>query len=201
MGYTNPADAAMPYLDKIPGTITPYYDPYVNSGRDSLGTLQEQYNKLIQNPGAMLNSFGQGYDQSPGYNLEYNQGMNAINNAAASGGFLGTSGHQEQAGALASGLAGQDFYKYLSHILGLYGQGLEGEGQLNQQGYNASTGLAENLGSNLSQQGNLAYQGQANENASRSNLIKSLIEGGVGLLTAAPTGGTSLLGTAAKAIF
>jgi len=36
LGYTNPADSAQPTLNQIPSTITPYYQPYVNSGNNLL---------------------------------------------------------------------------------------------------------------------------------------------------------------------
>jgi len=31
--YSNPADAAMPYLEQVPGYVDQYYNPYINMGQ------------------------------------------------------------------------------------------------------------------------------------------------------------------------
>src|ERR1700751_3520310 len=108
MGYTNPADKAMPYLDQIPDTIKPYYQPYIDAGQQSLSSLMGQYNTLLSNPGAIMNMAGGGFQQSPGYQFQMNQAINAANNAAASGGMAGTPYHQQNAAGMASNLANQD---------------------------------------------------------------------------------------------
>lgn len=160
----NPADMAMPYLNQIPGTLKPYYSPYINAGKNSLTQLQGQYNQLLSNPGSLFSQFGEGYEPSPGYQFNFDQAMNASNNAAAAGGLLGTPGHQQQSATLASNLANQDFHNYIAEILQLYGLGLHGEEDISHMGYGASNELANSLGNNLLNQGNLAFQGQANQN-------------------------------------
>src|SRR5689334_20220257 len=113
MAYNNPADSAMPYLEKVPGTITPYYQPYIDQGQNSLSTLMNQYNTLINNPAAVMQMAGSGYQQSPGYQYEYDSAMNAQNSAAAAGGMLGTPYHQENAANTAADVANQDYQQYL----------------------------------------------------------------------------------------
>lgn len=178
---TNPADVAMPYLNKIPGTVKPYYDPYINAGNQSLSSLMGQYGNLINDPGALMNKMASGYQQSPGYQFNYNQGMNAVNNAAAAGGMLGTPSHQMDAGKMASNLANQDYNNYLGNVLGMYKTGLGGMGDVTHLGYGASNDLASILSSNLMNQAGLAFQGQANQNQSSNDLIGALtkIAGGV----------------------
>lgn len=61
----------------------------------------------------------------------------------------------------------------------LYGAGLSGLGNMNQMGYNASTGLAGNLANILQQQGMNAYAGQINQNESQGGNWGSLM-GGIG---------------------
>lgn len=186
MAYTNPADAAMPYLEEIPGTITPYYQPYIDSGNQALQTLMQQYMALIQNPGSTMNNMGSGYQQSPGYQYDMNAAMNASNSAAAAGGMLGTDAHQTQSATMAADIANQDYWNYMNHVLGLYGQGMSGMQGINQMGYGASNELAQSLANVLMTQGGLAYAGQNNQNmanAQKSNWIAQMASALAGGLT------------------
>jgi hypothetical protein len=185
--YSNPADAAQPYLDQVPDTLKPYYDPYINAGQNALSTLMGQYQTLLNDPNKIMNQIGSGYQQSPGYQFQYNQGMNAINNAAAAGGQLGNNAHQLQAGGMATNLANQDFYNYLSQALGLYGKGLSGTEGINQMGYGASNELAQSLANNMTNQGNLAYAGQQNQNQANSDAYSARM-GLYGSIPGAATG-------------
>jgi len=177
--HNNPADAAKPYYDQIPGAVKPYYDPYVQAGQGQIPKLSEQFNQLMQNPSEMMNRFGQGYQQSPGYQFQMDQSQRAIQNAMASGGMTGTPQHELGAGQAAGQLANQDYYNYLNHVMSMYGQGLSGGQDMMHQGYNASSSLADILGSNLAQQGNMAYQGQAGENSADSQGMSNIF-GGLG---------------------
>jgi hypothetical protein len=180
--FNNPADSGMKYLDQIPGTISPYYQPYVNAGQNSLSTLMNQYNTLLTNPGQTMNMLGSGFQQSPGYQFQMNQGMNAANSAAAAGGMLGTGAHQVNSANIASNLANQDYYNYLNKTLGLYGQGLSGTEGLNQMGYGASNELAQSLAGNLMNQAGMAYSGTQNQNQANADQYGRLMGliGGIG---------------------
>jgi hypothetical protein len=112
--------------------------------------------------------------------------MNAANAAAAAGGYLGNNQHQMNSASMASNLANQDFYNYLSKIMSLYGNGISGYEGINQIGYNASNELANSLGNNLMNQGNLAYAGAQNQNQSNSDLFNSLIGLGTTLISKIP---------------
>lgn len=163
--YNNPADAAQPYFDQIPGTISPYYQPYINAGQGAMSSLQDQYGQLVNDPAAKLNSIGQGYQQSPGYQFKVDQATKAANQAAAAGGMLGSPMEQQQLASTVTGLADQDYYNWMNQALGLYGSGLSGYQGLNQMGYGASNELAQSLANALMSQGQLAYTGAANQNA------------------------------------
>lgn len=205
-GGHDPYDAAKGYFDKIPGQISPYFNPYINAGHDALGKLQgqygtmmgqyqgvqNQYNDLMNDPAATYNWLGSGYQKSPGFDWQMNQGMNAANNAAASGGMQGSPQHQQQASTMATGLANQDFQNYMNRVSGMYGMGLQGNANMfntglqgmqgiNQMGYNASDSLAGALGSNLMNQGNLAFSGAAAKNQSKGSGWGDLL-GGLGTL-------------------
>lgn len=181
----NPYDSASSYYNQIPGNISPYFNPYIQAGQSAMGQLQGQYGNLLSNPMQMYNSVASGYHQSPGFQWQLGQGTNAINNAAAAGGMLGSPQHQQQAGQMATGLANQDYYNYLNGALGsaqgMYGMGLEGLQGINTMGYNASDQLAGGLANSLMNQGNLAFSGQAAQNQSQGQAWGNLF-GGLGAI-------------------
>jgi len=177
-GGEDPSREANRYYDQIEGKTKPYYDPYINAGRSSLDDLMKQYGMLMSDPGSLLSKLGAGYKESPGYQFERNQGLTGINNAAAAGGFLGTMGHQQNAGELSTQLANKDFGDYMRQALGLYGTGLQGKQGINEMGFNASTGFAGNLADILAQKGGIAAQSAMNKNKGWQDLLSSLISGG-----------------------
>lgn len=162
--WSNPYNKSMDYLNQIPGTVTPYYNPYIQAGGRSLNTLENTYNQLLQNPGQTMNQIGSGFQASPGYQYNVEQATNAANQAAAAGGMLGTPEEQQQLAGTVSGLANQDYYNYLNNALGLYGQGLSGMQGINQMGYNASDQLARTLKDVLESQSKASMAQQYAEN-------------------------------------
>jgi hypothetical protein len=174
---TNPAKSANKYLDKIYGQINPMLQPYANAGTNVLGNFNSQLMEMLKNPGDIIKRLGSGYQESPGYKWDLKQGEEAINNAAASSGMLGTPQHQVQSSQLASNLASKDFDTYLNHILGLFGGGLQGEQGEISQGYNASNDLAQALSSILGTKAQYAYGGQAAKNAGKTNAFESIGSG------------------------
>lgn len=188
-GGKNPADAANNYLNQIPGAVQPYYQPYINQGQSANQTLQDQYNNLLGNPGDLYSNLGKGYQQSPGYQFKLNQALQSGTNAAAAGGMAGSPAHEQQNMQIANDIASQDYNDYMTHILGLYGAGLSGEQGLSNQGFQASLGYGDILGSNLGQQAGLAYQGQAAQNANKNSLFNNLISGASTIGGAALGGG------------
>jgi hypothetical protein len=179
--YQNPADDAMGIMNGIPDTIKPYYDPYINAGKNSLSILQDQYSSLLNDPSALMSLLGGKFSESPGYKFQYDQGMNAANAAAASGGFAGTPQHQFNASSLAQNFANKDYYDYLDRTLGLYNTGLRGYGDINQMGYNASNELANSLANLDMNKANMSYLGQSNQNQANSDLFSTILSGATSL--------------------
>ncbi len=178
----NPAGVANSYLSQIPDAMKPYFQPYINQGQQAGQQLTGQYNQMTQNPGELMAGLGAGYKQSPGYQYKLQQALNAGQNASAAGGQLGTPQDQQQQMGTANDIASQDYNDYMQHILGLYGLGQQGQQGLQQQGFQASTGLGENLGNVLGTQGQYAYGGQAGQNANRSQNWSNLFNlGGAAL--------------------
>jgi hypothetical protein len=160
----NPADAAMPYFNQIPGAISPYLNPYIDAGRMALPTLMNQYGNLLNNPTGVMNSIGSTFQQSPGYQFQTNQALGAANRAAAAGGMAGSQMEQQNIAGTVNNLANQDYYNYLNHGMDMYSQGLSGLSGINQMGYGASNNMADDLMSMLMSQAQLAYAGQADQN-------------------------------------
>jgi len=206
-GGDDPYKKGAGYLNQIPGKTSPYYQPYAQAGQGALGQLQGQYgnllgnyggiqgqyNQLMNDPNGVMNKIGAGYQKSPGFDWQMNQGMNAANNAAASGGMAGSPQHQQQAATMAEGLANQDYYNYMNKALGLYGtglqgnqglynQGLAGTQGLNQMGFNANDQMARIMADSLSQQGQMAFAGQAAQNQSQGQGWGNMIGGAMQIL-------------------
>lgn len=172
-GKGDPTKEAMKYYNQIPGKISPYYQPYINAGKDMLPNLQNQYMGLMNDPGGMLNKMGASFQQSPGFKFALDQALGSAGRAAAAGGMAGSPQHEQQNMGIATGLANQDYYNWLGQTTGLFGQGLQGGQNIANMGQNASNNLANQIAQNLAQQGNLAYQGQQykNENNPWSNIF------------------------------
>jgi len=179
----DPYGDAAKYFNQIPGKTSPYFNPYINAGLNSLPTLTGQFNNLINDPAGVMNKVGAGYQESPGYQFQLKQGLNAANNAAAAGGMLGTPANQYNAASFATGLANQDYYNYLNHALGQYQLGVNGLNNINNMGYNASDTLAGIIGNSLMNQGNLAFSSAAAKNQAEGSEWGDIM-GGIGTLAA-----------------
>lgn len=171
---------AQGYLNKMEPMLHQYYDPYINNGQQAMGTLNDQYSQLLNDPAAMQAMLGGGYEQSPGYQYQYDTAMNAGNQAAAAGGMLGTPAHDTQMMGTAQGLASQDYWKYYGANQDLYNQGLGGTENMFKYGYDASNQMAGGLGNLYGSQANMAF-GKAN---SFNQMIGSLLGGAGGALGA-----------------
>lgn len=165
--YGNPADAGMGYLNRIPAEVGKYYQPFISSGQQAEQITNPIYGQMSQNPQDFLNSIMRGYNPSEGYRFKERELGDALRNTAAAGGFVGTPYHQQQQGELTSGLLSQDMQQFLNNILGIQGTGLQGQENRIGRGYNAATGYGNILGSNLAQQGGLAMQGAASQQANQ----------------------------------
>ena len=62
----------------------------------------------------------------------------------------------------------------MNRAMGLYGAGVSGEGGLQQQGFQASTDLAQNLANALMSQGNMAYSGAQGQQQGFLDLLGGL---------------------------
>lgn len=180
---SNPANAANKYLQQIPGMTLPFYADYINEGKGFMPGYDQMLSELSNDPGAFYNKIGSGYKESPGYAFKLREGLGAAGNAAAAGGMLGTPMHQEQATGVAEGIANQDFMDYLNSVLGIFGQGMQGQENAINRGFDASKGFGDIVGNTLGSSADVAFKGKAGQNASRAQGWSNLASG---LASAAP---------------
>jgi hypothetical protein len=140
-----------------------------------MGTLNEQYSQLLNDPASMQAMLGGSYQQSPGYQYQYDTAMNAGNSQLAAGGMLGTPGAQTQMMGTAQGLANQDYWNYYNANQNLYNSGLSGTQGMYNSGLEATNSLASGLGHMYGGQAKLASANMQTQN----NMLGSLL-GGLG---------------------
>jgi len=182
------------YLDQMEPMLHEQYDPYRNAGLEAMPTLQEQYSQLLSNPAAMQAMLGQGFQESPGYQYQLQEGLNAADMASARGGMLGTNQHQTEAQKIAQGLANQDYGNYYNRNQNLFNQGLTGTQGLFDTGFDATNQLASGLGNVYGNQADLAYGNVQSQN----NMFGSVL--GAGLTAAGYALGGPMGGMAADAL-
>lgn len=189
--WSNPSDAASPYLQQIPGTVSPYYNPYIQAGQRSLGKLEGEYGSMMSDPGALIRKLSEGFQKSPGYDFAKSEALGAANRASAAGGMLGSMQEQQNIGNITEQLANRDFESYLQHALDTHGGGMQGLSHINDMGFQGSDSLAHMLMEALTSQASNAYSGAENKNQNelrRSN-NKSSLWGSLGSLGGGILGG------------
>jgi hypothetical protein len=190
-GGKNPADAGMPYLNQIPGMEHQAYDPYINRGNEASNTANPIFSQMGQDPAAFLEKLIGSYQPSKSYQLRLGESQKAAGNTAAAGGMRGSLNDITNESRIADSLLGDDMQQWLQNVMGLETQGLGGLTHTADTGFNAAKGLTGDLSNVLGTQAGLAFQGQANQNQSRSDLLSGIMKAlggiaGFGL----PGGGT-----------
>lgn len=175
-GKSNPANAAMPYLNQIPGVGEKYYNPYIEQGQQAGGMLSEQFQKLMNDPTGFINQLQSQYKPSEGYQFKRGELEKGLGAAAAAGGLAGTPYHQQEYGQMADKLLSEDMQQYLTNALGAYNKGLAGEQDFYNKGFQASGSLADMLAGNLGSQAGLAFQGQQQKNMNQNAFINALMQ-------------------------
>ena len=196
----NPARAAEPYLNQIPGVGQQYYTPYVNRGEQASQQSNELYQRLAQDPSGYFNELIESYKPTAAYKSKYERAMREATNTANAGGYGGTQLDQEERARLADRLAEEDLQQYINNILGIQGTGLEGLQHQGDYGYQASQGAADYLGNAYGNQAENAYAGRAQQLKNQSNVFSDLLKGGAQAAGAYFTGGASLLPQAAEGL-
>jgi hypothetical protein len=177
-GYEDPAKAGKSYLEKIPGQVGPYFDPFIKRGERAGGALEGQYGKLLNDPGGMVNKFGEGYQKSPGFDFALKQALQGAGHAASAGGMAGSPAHENESMGIATQMANQDYMKWLDRVLGMYGKGLSGEENMYGKGFEGSKSMADMIAQMLAGEAGMEYGGAQQHNQFIGDILKSIIQGG-----------------------
>lgn len=181
-GYDNPANSAQPYLDKIPGYVNQYMQPYIDMGMEAGNIAQDQYAKWVTDPYGSYNEIYSNYNTSPWYDYQSDQMSEAASNSAAAGGYTGTEADYNKQMELENALLNQDFDKYMNYILGMQNQGLQGEQQMYNTGYGASGQALNAMDQYATQSAANQFAGTQSSNAMSSGMLGALTKlGGLGL--------------------
>jgi hypothetical protein len=187
----NPADAAAPYLNQIAPMAKENLGPWQQQGQQAQQNNQQQYNQMSQNPADFYEQLRSTYTPSNGFQFRQDQAMKAAQGSAAAGGRTSTPANEAAQIKLVNDLLGEDEGAYLDRLFGITGMGLQGNEQIANRGFGASSDLTNILGSTLGTQGGLAYKGQENKNASNAALLKLLTQlagGAIGGAVGGPAG-------------
>lgn len=172
-GFFGGGENPQSYLSGFPGTLTHYLSPYANMGQSLIPSVESGYQSMM-NPSAFINKMGAGYTESPGYQFNLGQALNASNQAAAAGGMGGSPASQEYSANIAHNMANQDYNQYLNNAEGLYQQGLGGLTGLENQGFGAAGDIASGLQNYMTMQAQLAAAQQAQQEKEAGSLFGSL---------------------------
>lgn len=177
----DPYAAADPYLSQIPGQMGGYMDPYIQAGKQGIGTLEEQYNKLLQDPTALMTQIGSRFKASPGYQYNVDEATRAANQAASAGGMAGSPAEQQELAGRVTGMASQDYGRFMDRALNLYGTGLSGWGGLERGGQQASQQMSENMARYLESKAKEKYAQTQTGDEQRGGLVGDITGIGAGL--------------------
>jgi hypothetical protein len=177
-GDTNPADAAMPYLNQIAPMLQQYMSPYISQGQTAYGQMEGPLSQMTSNPTGFINNIMNQYQPSQQFQTQNQAALNSAANTAAAGGMRGSVQDIDNSANITNTLMGQDMQNWLNNVLGVQGRGLSGEQGLYGQGLGAASGLSSDLANLMNEQGSLAFQGQEQNNMNNQNLLQSLMSMG-----------------------
>ena len=182
---SNPANAAMPYLNQIPQVAQQNLGPWQQQGQQAQQQNQQQYSRMINDTPNYLQELRASYTPSGGYAFREEQARKAHRGMSSAQGRTSTPENEAALQDLIRQLSAQDEGQYLDRILGIQGMGLQGNENISNRGYGAAGDINSTLGNTLGAQASLAYKGQENKNAQRNELFKLLAQitgNGVGQL-------------------
>ncbi len=197
----NPADAASPYLQQIPGVAHKAYDPYIQRGQEAGGVLSGALDPMAQDPTGYLEKLMQSYRPSRAYQMQQEAMTRAAGNTAAAGGMRGTPSDISGEARITDRLMGQDMQQWLQNVMGIQRTGIGGEQNLYGTGFGASRAEEGDLSNVLGTQAQLAFQGSREEAKRKQDEFGGLLSalGSIGgFAMGGPAGGAAggALGTA-----
>lgn len=130
--------------------------PWETQGLNAFGQYGQAINGM-SNPVQFYNNIMNQYQMSPAAQLQMQQGTQAMNNAAAAGGMLGSGAAQKGMINYANQVTNSDMQNYFNNQMGIqgqylgglqnqYGTGFDAAGQLNNNYMNLGNALAQQYG-------------------------------------------------------
>lgn len=202
-GGSNPADAAMPYLNKVEPLERENYSPYINRGNDAASNLSPQFEQMTKDPAAFLEMLMGSYEPSKGYGLRRDEALRSAGNSAAAGGMRGSINDINNEAHITDSLLSDDMQQWLQNVLGIQGTGMSGESHFADEGYDATKNMTSDLSNLFGTQSQLAFQGAANQNKTSSDMMSGLMKmlGTVGGWSVGGPAGGSIGGNLASKFF
>ncbi len=197
-GGKNPASAAMPYINQVPAVAQTYFSPFVQGGLNAYPGMNNTIGQMSSDPAAFLESLMSRYEPSKAFQFKKDELLKAAGNTAAAGGMRGTTMDSNNQSKIVDALLNEDMQQWLSNVLGIQGAGLQGQENLYNLGLDATKSLTGDISNALGTQSTLAFQGQANQNKSQSDLLSGLIKALGGIAGFTLPGGGSIGGAIAS---
>lgn len=169
-GQTNAANAMNKELGQGLNSSNNMYNQGLGFLNPFMSREQGLYNQYYgglnqaQDPAAYYNQLSSQYQMSPFAKAQIQVGQKAANNANAASGMLGSGAAQTAAANLAQSVRSEDFGNWMSNVLGLRGQYLQGISGLQGQGYGAANNSAD-MGEKYAEMQQRYYEDQANAQA------------------------------------
>lgn len=163
-------------LNQVNGIGKQYYDPYINQGLEAGNRANQEYSSMLDDPTGFVNAIMQSYQPSSGYQFKEDRLKRNAANTSAAGGFAGTQYDNDNQSALINALLGEDMQQYLQNVSGVHGKGLAGKELVAGRGYDASSSLADFLGSNMGQQAGVDYRFGQDRNSGRNNYNNQMLD-------------------------
>lgn len=185
--YKDPGKAADPYLNQIEQQTQQSMQPYTSMS--NIGPqLQQQYGQMAMNPVQNMEGIRSQYKQTPGHKRALYDAMMAANNAAASGGMIGTPLHQEQMMETAAAINDPYEREWTRDAMAQQRYGMQGQQGLFNQSMDANRYANETMGDINYTRGNLASRSAQQSNRRRNDILKFLLGAG-GAVFGGPLGG------------
>ncbi len=163
-------------LNQISGVGKQYYEPYIGQGQEAGNRANQEYSNMLDDPSGLINAIMQSYQPSTGYQFKEDRLKRSAANTSAAGGFAGTQYDADNQTALVNSLLSEDMQQYLQNVMGVHGQGLAGKELVAGRGYDASSSLADFLGSNMGQQAGVDYRFGQDRNSGRNNYNNQMLD-------------------------
>ena len=141
----DPGREANKQLDNIPGVVSDHMQGYADQGRTAGEVVNAETSDMMNDPAAFMDALMKHYKPSEGYKYKQDMMGQAAGNSAAAGGQRGGTAEQSQQQQITQGLLGEDMQGWLNNIMGVHTQGMQGQENTANRGYDADKNITDTL--------------------------------------------------------